>query len=48
MSSNSLSISQQYVQAAVEAVSKITGKNGLDYLLNNAGTSGSCVPIHEE
>jgi NAD(P)-dependent dehydrogenase (short-subunit alcohol dehydrogenase family) len=36
------------VQAAVQAVAKLTGQSGVDYLVNNAGTAGPPVPAHEE
>jgi hypothetical protein len=40
--------SQYFVQAAVQAVAKISGQSGVDYLVNNAGAAGPPVPAHEE
>ncbi|DBB17092.1 hypothetical protein WJX82_001603 [Trebouxia sp. C0006] len=36
------------IQAAVQAVTELTGESGVDYLVNNAGTAGPPVPAHEE
>ena len=36
------------MQAAVQAITEITGESGVDYLVNNAGTAGPPVPAHEE
>lgn len=36
------------MQAAVQAVAKLTGQSGVDYLVKNAGTAGLPVLAHEE